>query len=114
MAEPEVQAFLNHLGAERDVAASTQTLALSALLFLYDVVLNQPLDTLNGLVRVRKPPRLPTVLSRDEVHALLGHATLATPPADLHVAPLMGLGIRSPLDRLTDWAPSTELATTPS
>ena len=71
MAEPEVQAFLNHLGAERGVAASTQTLALSALLFLYDVVLEKPLDAMHGLVRVRKPPRLPTVLSRAEVGALL-------------------------------------------
>ena len=71
MAEAEVQAFLNHLGAERGVAASTQTLALSALLFLYDVVLGAPLDEMNGLVRVRTPPRLPTVLSRTEVGALL-------------------------------------------
>ncbi|GAB5534434.1 MAG: integron integrase [Rubricoccaceae bacterium] len=71
MAEPEVQAFLNHLAVERTVAASTQTLALSALLFLYDAVLGQPLDDMSGLIRVRKPPRLPTVLSREEVGSLL-------------------------------------------
>ena len=67
----DVEAFLNHLAVERDVAASTQTQALSALLFLYDAVLGLPLDTLAGLTRVRKPPRLPTVLSRPEVAALL-------------------------------------------
>ncbi|MEL7167868.1 MAG: integron integrase [Bacteroidota bacterium] len=70
MAEAEVEAFLNYLANERDVAASTQTQALSALLFLYDAVLALPLDTLD-LVRVRKPARLPVVLSKPEVAALL-------------------------------------------
>ena len=73
MGAPEVQAFLNHLATERDVAASTQTLALSALLFLYDAVLGAPLGHMDGLVRVRKPPRLPVVLSVAEVEALLRH-----------------------------------------
>ena len=68
----DVQAFLNHLAVERDVAASTHTLALSALLFLYDAVLGTPIGHMDALVRVRKPPRLPTVLSRDEVAALIG------------------------------------------
>ena len=70
--EPEVQQFLNHLAVERDVAASTQTQALSALLFLYDAVLDEPLDDMAGLIRVRKPARLPTVLTLTEVAALLG------------------------------------------
>ena len=69
--EPAVEAFLNHLAVDRDVAASTQTQALSALLFLYDAVLGAPLDTMAGLTRVRKPARTPTVLTRDEVAALL-------------------------------------------
>ena len=71
LAEPHVEAFLNHLANDRDVAASTQTQALSALLFLYDAVLGQPLDTMHGLTRVRKPPRMPTVLSQSEVAAVL-------------------------------------------
>lgn len=70
LAEPEVAAFLKHLAVERDVAASTQSQALSALLFLYDAVLGRPLGDMD-LIRVRKPPRLPTVLSRREVAALL-------------------------------------------
>lgn len=70
MAEPEVQAFLTHLAVDRDVAASTQTQALSALLFLYDAVLEAPLNELE-IVRVRKPRRIPTVLSQQEVAALL-------------------------------------------
>lgn len=71
LSEPHVEAFLNHLAVERDVAASTQTQALSALLFLYDVVLRQPLDAMAGLTRVRKPPRLPTVLSPADVALVL-------------------------------------------
>ncbi len=70
--EPDVEAFLNHLANDLDVAASTQTQALSALLFLYDAVLEQPLVTMHNLTRVRKPPRLPTVLSRAEVARVLG------------------------------------------
>ncbi len=73
LAEPDVEAFLNHLATDRDVAASTQTQALSALLFLYDAVLDQPLDVMSGLTRVRKPARIPSVLSRPEVALVLGH-----------------------------------------
>ena len=70
--EDDVEAFLNHLANDRAVAASTQTQALSALLFLYDAVLDAPLDVMAGLTRVRKPPRVPTVLSRGETAALFG------------------------------------------
>jgi len=73
LAEPDVEAFLNHLANDRDVAASTQTQALSALLFLYGPVLGRPLDTMAGLTRVRKPPRVPSVLSPDEVSRVLTH-----------------------------------------
>ena len=72
LGEGDVTAFLSHLASDRDVAASTQTQALSALLFLYGAVLDRPLGHLDGLVRVRKPARLPSVLSRGEVAALLG------------------------------------------
>src|SRR5688500_10892170 len=68
----EVTAFLNHLARERDVAAATQNQALSALLFLYKEVLKQPLPWLDELERAKRPARLPTVLSRGEVTALLG------------------------------------------
>jgi integron integrase len=67
----EVTAFLNYLARERDVAAATQNQALSALLFLYKEVLRQPLPWLDELERARRPARLPTVLTRDEVRRLL-------------------------------------------
>ena len=67
----EAQAFLTHLAVEKNVAASTQNQALSALLFLYREVLHQDLENLNGL-RAKKPKRLPTVLTRDETLRVLG------------------------------------------
>jgi integron integrase len=72
MAEPEVAAFLSHLAEEGGVAASTQNQALHALCFLYDAVLGAPLDRVGGVVRARRPKRLPVVLTRAEVGALLG------------------------------------------
>ncbi|OGA70059.1 MAG: integrase [Betaproteobacteria bacterium RIFCSPLOWO2_12_FULL_68_20] len=68
---PEVTAFLNHLASERDVAASTQNQALSALLFLYKEVLATPLPWLDGLERAKRPARMPTVLTPEEVKRLL-------------------------------------------
>jgi len=69
---PEVTAFLNYLARERKVAAATQNQALSALLFLYKEVLGQPLPWLEDLERAKRPARLPSVLTRDEVQRLLG------------------------------------------
>lgn len=68
----EVNQFLSHLAVEGRVSASTQNQALSALLFLYSVVLEQPLPRVEGLVRARRPRRLPEVLSRQEVQSVLG------------------------------------------
>jgi integron integrase len=72
MGAVEVTAFLNHLASELHVAAATQNQALSALLFLYKEVLAQPLPWLDGLDRAKRPARMPTVLTRDEVKRLLG------------------------------------------
>jgi integron integrase len=72
MGAREVSAFLSHLAVERHVAASTQNQALNALVFLYGVVLERPLEKLAGVVRARKPRKLPVVLSGEEVARLLG------------------------------------------
>jgi integron integrase len=71
MGAPEVTNFLNHLARERDVAAATQNQALSALLFLYRVVLEQPLPWLDELERAKRPARVPTVLTKAEVQRIL-------------------------------------------
>jgi integron integrase len=73
MGAPEISAFLNHLANARGIAASTQNQALSALIFLYREVLGRDPGLLAGLQRVRRPARVPTVLSKPEVRALLGH-----------------------------------------
>jgi integron integrase len=66
-----VTAFLTYLAVERNVAPSTQNQALNALNFLYLHVLNRPLGELVGVVRARRPQRLPSVLSEEEVGRLL-------------------------------------------
>lgn len=71
LGEAEVTAFLNHLGSDRNVSASTQNQALAALLFLYKNVLGVDLPWLDGLVRAQRPERLPVVLTREEVEKLL-------------------------------------------
>lgn len=59
MGEAEVTAFLNYLANERNVVAATQSRALAALLFLYMQVLSADLPWLGGMVRVKRPVRLP-------------------------------------------------------
>ena len=74
---PAVEAFLTHLATARRVSASTQNQALAALLFLYGAVLGTPLPRIGDVVRAQRPRRLPTVLTRAEVHAVL--AALGVP-----------------------------------
>jgi len=71
MGAAEVEAFLTHLAVNENVAASTQNQALSALLFLYREVLKKDLGPIDAL-RAKKPKRLPTVLTKEEVHRVLG------------------------------------------
>jgi integron integrase len=71
MGASEITRFLSALAIERNVAASTQNQALSALLFLYGEVLEQDLPWLDEIVRAKRPARIPVVLSRAEVHAVL-------------------------------------------
>ena len=71
MGAAEVSRFLSSLAVEGRVSASTQNQALAALLFLYGPVLGVELPWLDELVRAVRPERLPVVLSRDEVRAVL-------------------------------------------
>ncbi|MFW5453642.1 integron integrase [Thioalkalivibrio sulfidiphilus] len=70
-AASSIKAFLEHLVVIRRVSASTQNQALNALVFLYDKVLQQPFGDLGEFARSKRPRNLPTVLTREEVHALL-------------------------------------------
>jgi len=75
MGEAEVTAFLSSLATDRGVSASTQNQALSAILILYVEVLRRDLVWLDRVVRARRPTRVPVVLSRVEVEAILARLT---------------------------------------
>jgi integron integrase len=70
MGEEGIAAFLTHLAVNRNVAASTQNQALSALLFLYQQVLDRKLEFIN-VERVSRPPRLPVVFTPVEARGVL-------------------------------------------
>jgi len=71
MGEREVAAFLTHLAVEGQVASSTQNQALNALVFLYRNVVERPLGECAGIVRAKRPQRVPVVLTPAEVSDLL-------------------------------------------
>jgi integron integrase len=71
MGNVEVERFLTHLAVNRTVSASTQTLALNALSFLYNKYLEQPLGDLSAFNKSKRRPKLPTVLTQEEVGRLL-------------------------------------------
>jgi integron integrase len=72
MGEPEINAFLSDLAVRQGVSASTQNQALAAILFLYRHVLEKLLPDLTQVVRAKRPKRLPAVLTRAEVRAVIG------------------------------------------
>lgn len=88
MGREEVEEFLTHLAAQRDLSASTQRQALSASLFLYRQVLSTDLPWMNDVIRPVPRRRLPVVLSPDEMarvlaclvpqHQLFGHLLYGT------------------------------------
>jgi integron integrase len=72
MGEKEISQFLSSLANDSHVSASTQNQALNALLFLYQEVLGKKIGLVQGIVRARRPKRLPVVLTREEVRSILG------------------------------------------
>ncbi len=87
----DVRLFLTHLAVEGEVAASTQNVARSALVFLYRIVLDRPLPPLPGLAPAKRPERLPAVFTRTEVKQVLAHLD-GTP--HLMASLLYGAGLR--------------------
>ena len=73
MGKVEVEAFLSHLAVNHGVSPSTQNLALSAILLLYQHVSNVDLPWLDDVVRAKPKRRLPVVLSTEEVQLLFTH-----------------------------------------
>jgi integron integrase len=71
MGEDEIGGFLTHLAIDRHVSASTQNQALSALLFLYQAVFDRKLDFMDNIERVKRPPKVPVVLTPLEIRSVL-------------------------------------------
>jgi integron integrase len=71
MGVDDIRAFLSHLAVEKNVAASTQNQALQAIRFMYIDVLKVKISTIEGVERAKKPKRIPDVLTKDEVKAVL-------------------------------------------
>ena len=72
MGEAEINAFLSDLAVRDGVSASTQNQGLAAFLFLYRYVLEKPLPAIADVIRAKRPRRLPVVLTRAEVRAVIG------------------------------------------
>ncbi len=87
----DVKAFLSYLAVKREVSASTQNQAFNALLFFFRYVLKKEFGEIDGVVRAKRKPYIPVVLSRAEIEAILQHLA---PPCDLVVKLLYGCGLR--------------------
>lgn len=87
----DVKAFLSYLAVKCEVSASTQNQAFHALLFFFRHVLNKEFGEVDGVVRAKRKPYIPVVLSRAEIEAILQQLA---PPCDLVVKLLYGCGLR--------------------
>jgi integron integrase len=87
----DVKSFLTHLAVERHVSASSQNQAFNALLFVFRHVLGKEFGEVEGVVRAKKRPYVPVMLSRDEVQRVIDRLA---PPFDLPAKLLYGCGLR--------------------
>lgn len=95
--EKAIQQYLTHLAVDKHVAASTQNVALNALLFFYGRVLQQNVGEINA-TRAHKPRKLPVVFTREEVAAILKQMSGTH---WLVCALMYGCGLRVEVDCLT-------------
>jgi len=91
LAASDVEAFLTHLAMQRKIASSTQKTALNALAFLYNKFLEMPIGDFSDFKRVKSQPKLPTVLTENEVRQVLHNLDLGY---KLPVGLLYGSGLR--------------------
>jgi len=122
MGRAQVEAFLSHLATEGKVAAATQRQALNAIVFLYRDVLLKPIEGEIALVRAKRHPRVPVVMTQAEVkrvlsfmsrthllengvnirqvQELMGHSDVKTTEIYTHVLDKNLAGLASPLDTM--------------
>jgi len=91
LAVDDVKEFLTWLAVKRTVAASTQNQAFNALLFFFRHVLHREFGKVDGVVRAKRRPYIPVVLTREEIDLIITHLS---PPYDLVVKVLYGCGLR--------------------
>ncbi len=91
LSSDDVKAYLTYLAVKRKVSASTQNQAFNSLLFFYRHVLKREFGKIDGVVRAKRKPHIPVVLSRGEIDEVLKHLE---PPHDLVVKLLYGCGLR--------------------
>jgi len=91
LGEVQVKRYLEYLAVERNVTASTQNQAFSALLYFFKKVLGRELGELADTARAKRGRRLPEVLSREEVRSVLAF-TEGTPGLMLRL--IYGAGLR--------------------
>ena len=87
----DVKAFLTFLAVKQNVSASSQNQSFNALLFFYRHVLGKEFGKIEGVVRAKRRPYIPVVLSREEVDAVIGNLK---PPYALVAKLLYGCGLR--------------------
>jgi integron integrase len=87
----DVKGFLTHLAVEKKVSASSQNLAFNSLLFFFRHVLGKEFGKIDGVVRAKRRPYIPVVLSKEEVNTVI---SVMKPPYDLVVKMLYGCGLR--------------------
>jgi len=87
----DVKEYLTFLAVSRKVSSSTQNQAFNALLFFFRHVLHKEFGKIDGVVRAKRKPYIPVVLTRKEIDAIPAHPS---PPYDLVVKLLYGCGLR--------------------
>ena len=87
----DVKGFLSHLAIDKKVSASSQNQAFNALLFLFRHVLEKDFGRIEGVVRAKRRPYIPVVLSREEIDRIIQHLAH---PYDLVAKLLYGCGLR--------------------
>jgi site-specific recombinase XerD len=87
----DVKNFLTFLAVKKKVSATTQNQAFNSLLFFYRHVLHKEFGQVEGVVRAKRKPYIPVVLSREEINDIMKHLE---PPYDLVVKLLYGCGLR--------------------
>jgi integrase len=91
LSQQDVIDFLTFLAVEKQVSAASQNVAFNALLFLFKQVLKQEFGEINGVVRAKRKPDIPVVLSRNEIELIFDHLD---DPVDLVAKLLYGCGLK--------------------